>query len=81
MQKVFNLKEEAEEYFSKHYPRASKGEIDKQASDWQNKIDSGKDLVKFFEERVGDVSGKKILDVGFGSGGIAIAFSLAGAEM
>jgi ubiquinone/menaquinone biosynthesis C-methylase UbiE len=47
--------------------------------DWKHKVESGKSLVKFFEERVGTVRGKTILDVGFGSGGICIAFNLSGA--
>ena len=74
-----DLKKEAEIYFKSHYPRASRKEIDKQIEDWQNKIESGKKLAEFFIERVGKIRGKKILDIGFGSGGIAIAFSQAGA--
>ena len=76
-----NIKEEAQKYFTKHYPLASPQEIDKQVEDWQNKISSGKALVSFFRERVGAIGNKRILDVGFGSGGIAIAFNRAGAEM
>jgi len=79
MNQKINIKEEAEKYFTKHYPLASGKEIEKQVEDWENKIDSGKALVNFFKERVGDVSGKKVLDVGFGSGGIAIAFNQADA--
>jgi len=81
MQKEINIKEEAQKYFTKHYPLASEEEINKQIEDWQNKIDSSKNLVSFFIERVGEVENKRILDVGFGSGGIAIAFNHAGAEM
>lgn len=76
-----NLKEEAQKYFESHYPRASKKEIEKQVLDWRDKISSGKSLVEFFKDRVGPIDGKKILDVGFGSGGITIAFSRAGAIM
>lgn len=75
------IKEEAIKYFTKHYPLASKKEIDKQVEDWVNKVSTSKSLVKFFIERVGNVQGKKILDVGFGSGGVAIAFNQAGAEV
>jgi ubiquinone/menaquinone biosynthesis C-methylase UbiE len=79
MNQQIKIKEEAQKYFRMHYPLASQKEIDKQVEDWQNKISSGKSLVSFFKERVGDIPGKKVLDVGFGSGGIAIAFNLAGA--
>ena len=79
MNQVINIKEEAQKYFTKHYPRASRKEIDKQVLDWQNKISSSEKLVEFFIERVGPILGKKILDVGFGSGGVGIAFSQAGA--
>ena len=79
MTEELNIKEEAQKYFTKHYPRASKKEIDKQIEDWQNKVVSSKSLVNFFLERVGPVVNKKILDVGFGSGGVAIAFNQAGA--
>src|SRR3989344_1122900 len=80
MKEEFNIHEEAEKYFRKHYPRASEREIEKQVEDWENKINSGKSLVTFFEERVGKVADKKILDVGFGSGGIVVSFNRAGAE-
>jgi len=38
-------------------------------------------LIEFFLDRLGTVKDKRILDVGFGSGGIAIAFNRAGAIM
>ncbi|TSC70627.1 MAG: methyl transferase [Parcubacteria group bacterium Gr01-1014_46] len=76
--KPFNLEEEATKYFTKHYPEASDEEIAKQVLDWKNKISVGSKIVDFFKERIGNVSGKKILDVGFGSGGIVISFGLAG---
>ena len=73
------IEEEARGYFTKHYPKASQKEIEKQIEDWQNKISSSAKLVEFFTERVGRVKDKKILDVGFGSGGVGIAFAKAGA--
>lgn len=76
-----NIEAEALKYFTKNYPLASKNEIKKQVEDWQNKIKSSKSLVSFFKKRVGDIENKKILDVGFGNGGVAIAFNKAGAEM
>ncbi len=75
----FNIGEEAKRYFTTHYPRASNKEIEKQIEDWVDKVAAGRGLVKFFEQRVGNVSGRKVLDVGFGSGGVAIAFNQAGA--
>jgi len=77
--KEMNINEEAKKYFTKHYPLASKKEIDKQVDDWVNKVSSSRSLVKFFKERVGEVKNKNILDVGFGSGGVAVAFNQAGA--
>lgn len=79
MNQEINIKEEAIKYFTKNYPLASKNEIDKQVDDWENKINSGMSLTRFFSDRVGDIKDKNILDVGFGSGGIAIAFNQAGA--
>jgi ubiquinone/menaquinone biosynthesis C-methylase UbiE len=73
------IEEEALNFYKKHHPLASQAELDKEIKDWQKKVSSSKGLVSFFNERVGDVKGKTILDVGFGSGGIAAAFSLAGA--
>jgi len=79
--KEINIRKEAVKYFTKHYPLASSKEIDKQVEDWQGKINVGQSLVKFFEERVGSIRAKKVLDVGFGSGGIVIAFNLADAAV
>src|SRR3989338_2358543 len=73
------IKQEAIKYFTSHYPLASQKEIDKQVEDWENKSRSAESLLKFFEERVGFVRGKKVMDVGFGSGGISMAFAKAGA--
>jgi ubiquinone/menaquinone biosynthesis C-methylase UbiE len=81
MNQQIDIKTEARRYFTKHYPLASRKEIDKQVEDWQNKVTFSRSLVSFFEERVGKVNGKKILDVGFGSGGIATAFHRVGAEV
>lgn len=78
MNQKIEIQEEARKYFTKHYPLASKSEIDKQVEDWVNKASVSKSLVDFFIQRVGEVKNKKILDVGFGSGGIVIAFSQAG---
>jgi len=81
MNQKINIKQIAQEYFTKYYPSASKIEIKKQVEDWENKINAGKSLVNFFIDRVGPIQNKKILDIGFGSGGVAIAFQHAGANM
>jgi len=81
MKQIAEIEEEARNYFTKHYPLASKKEIDKQIEDWQNKVNVSKSLVNFFSERVGKIQNKRILDVGFGSGGVSVAFSQAGAEV
>lgn len=73
------IEEEALKFYKKHHPFASQKELDKEIKDWQNKVSSSQGLVKFFIERVGEVRGKTILDVGFGSGGVAAAFNLTGA--
>lgn len=65
----------------KRFGRASISEKEKIIKDWVNKIPHSQALVKDFKERVGDPSGKKILDVGFGNGGVSIAFAMAGAKM
>lgn len=65
----------------KRFGRASLPEKEKIVRDWVNKIPDSQALVKDFKERVGDPSGKKILDAGFGNGGVSIAFAMAGAEM
>src|SRR5581483_11897881 len=71
--------QQVREYFRKRYPLASKKEIDKQINDWLNKEKASEALVKFFIDRVGEVKGRKLLDVGFGSGGVSVAFAKAGA--
>jgi len=71
----------AREHIYKRFVRASASEKEKIINDWVNKISDSQALVKDFRERVGDPSGKKILDVGFGNGGVSIAFAMAGARM
>ena len=76
-----SIKEIAEGFFRAHYPNASSAEIEKQVKDWENKIPASRELVKFFQSRVGQIEGKKVLDVGFGSGGVAIALAEAGGKV
>lgn len=78
---TFFIDKVAREYVERRFPRASKTEKEKIIVDWANKVEDSKALVKDFEERVGKVAGKKILDAGSGSGGVSIAFALAGADV
>ncbi len=77
----FFIESVAKEYMRKRFALASVSEKEKVVKDWVNKIADSQALVKDFKERVGDPSGKKILDVGSGNGGVSIAFAMAGAKM
>jgi len=78
---TFSIEPIAREYVYRRFKLASVPEKEKIIKDWANKIEDSKLLVRDFEERVGEVKGKKILDVGSGPGGVSIAFALAGADM
>lgn len=78
---TFSIEPIAREYVYRRFSRASLPEKEKIIKDWVNKIKDSKALVSDFEERVGLVLGKKILDVGSGPGGVSIAFALAGADV
>lgn len=54
-------------------------EREKLVRDWMKKGDVAKDVVEDFNARAGDVHGKKVLDIGFGSGLYSVAFARAGA--
>src|SRR3989344_2705717 len=77
----FLIESIAREYVYRRFTRASTAEKEKIINDWMNKINDSKALVEDFKDRVGSPSGKKILDVGSGPGGVSIAFALSGAEM
>lgn len=81
MNQDIEIEKEALMFYKKHHPRASQAELDKEIKDWQKKISTSRAFVEFYTERVGDVRDKKVLDVGFGSGGVATAFNLAGATV
>jgi len=78
---TFSIEPIAREYVYRRFKLASVPEKEKIIKDWANKIEDSKLLVRDFEERVGKVQRKKILDVGSGPGGVSIAFALAGADM
>ncbi len=72
----------AEEYMTKRFPRATEVERVKIIRDWDNKIDTAKNIVADFSARTGQpVSGLSVLDAGAGNGGMSIGFAEAGAQM
>jgi ubiquinone/menaquinone biosynthesis C-methylase UbiE len=77
----FSIEKIAKDYIYRRYPNASVLEKEKYVTDWRNKIRDSKALVEDFKKRVGEPSGKKVLDAGCGNGGISIAFAMAGAEV
>lgn len=77
----FSIERAAKDYIYRRFPNASVVEKEKYVKDWTNKINDSLALVEDFKQRVGEVKGKKVLDVGCGNGGIAIAFAMNGAEV
>ncbi len=55
-------------------------EREKLVRDWMQKEEVAKHVVEDVRERAGEVRGKKVLDIGFGSGMYSVAFAKAGAE-
>lgn len=78
---TFKIDDVAREYVYQRFPSASIPEKEKIIRDWVNKMNDSKHLVADFTARVGSPTGKKILDVGCGNGGLSIAFWMAGAKV
>ncbi len=78
---TFSIESVAREYIYRRYPKASTAEKEKIVRNWEKKMTDSKALVNDFKKRVGDVRGKKIIDLGSGNGCISIAFALDGAEV
>lgn len=55
-------------------------EREKLVRDWVQKGDVAERVVEDVRQRAGEVRGKKVLDIGFGSGLYSVAFARAGAE-
>src|SRR3989338_7163398 len=55
-------------------------EREKLVRDWVQKGDVAERVVEDVRQRAGEVRGKKILDIGFGSGLYSVAFARSGAE-
>ena len=62
-------------------PHGSVYEKQKLLEDWLDKEHAAEDIVIDFKKRVGNPSGKCILDLGFGNGITLVTFAKAGAEM
>ncbi len=78
---TFKIDNVASEYIYRRYPKASTSEKEKIVRNWERKMVDSKSLVEDFKKRVGDVRGKKIIDLGAGNGCISIAFALSGADV
>lgn len=78
---TFSIQSVAREYVYTRFPQASEPEKEKIVKDWEKKMINAQSLVVDFKKRVGDVRGKKIIDLGCGNGCISIAFALEGAEV
>src|SRR3989338_8126623 len=55
-------------------------EREKLVRDWEKKGDVAEQVVGDLTRRAGDPSGKRLLDIGFGSGMYSIAFAKSGAD-
>lgn len=77
---TFSIEQIARNYVFERFPKASLPEKEKIIRDWINKMNDSKHLVSDFKQRVGDPTGKRILDAGCGNGGLSIAFWMAGAK-
>jgi ubiquinone/menaquinone biosynthesis C-methylase UbiE len=78
---TFSIESVAKEYIYRRYPKASIPEKEKIVKNWEKKMTDAQSLVNDFKKRVGEVRGKKIIDLGSGNGCISIAFALAGADV
>lgn len=76
-----DVRQRAESYLSSCKEYSDSYEHEKLVRDWEKKGEVAKNVVGDFTRRAGDPRGKKVLDIGFGNGEYAIAFSRAGAEV
>ncbi|MEK7106899.1 MAG: class I SAM-dependent methyltransferase [Patescibacteria group bacterium] len=71
---------QAEKYLSTCDEYTDPYEHEKLVRDWVKKGDVAERVVEDVRQRAGEVRGKRILDIGFGSGLYSVAFARAGAE-
>ena len=81
MSEVLKKRNNVDLYLEQCLPRASAWEVKKIQNDWDNKERAAEGLYADFVKRVGDPSGKNILEVGFGSGLQVVVFSQKGARV
>jgi len=75
------FEQRARAHIEEALPQGSVYEKQKLLEDWLDKEHAAEDIVIDFRKRVGDPSGKCILDLGFGNGITLATFAKAGAKM
>lgn len=80
LQAMSSFESRARAYTKAALPRASDYEHEKFVGDWLKKGKNAAAFVADFKRQVGDPSGRKILDVGFGNGLMLAAFARSGAK-
>lgn len=68
-------------YIEKCHAYTAPYEREKIKEDWLNKVKNTESLLPDFYRRAGNPQGKRVLEIGFGSGLQAVVFAKAGAEM
>jgi SAM-dependent methyltransferase len=72
------LRRSAEGYWRGRLPRAHPREIEKLVRDWQQKPATGRSLAALAGAVLGDLTGRRTLDIGCGCGAISVALARAG---
>lgn len=75
------IRKQAERYIERCHAYTAPYEREKIKEDWLNKVKNTESLLPDFYRRAGDPRGKRVLEIGFGSGLQAVVFAKAGAEM
>lgn len=76
-----NIEEKAREYVNETFAGSSAWDRDRLVKDWLSKERKTKGLIADFEKRVGNIKGKRLLEIGFGSGIQLLVFGREGAEV
>src|SRR6185369_4647803 len=71
----------ARSYVERALPHGSIAEKQKLVDDWLDKEHAATDILIDFKKRVGDPTGKRVLDLGFGNGITLATFAQAGVRM
>ncbi len=75
------IRAQAERYIEECHAYTAPYEREKIKRDWQGKVRKTESLLNDFRKRAGDIAGKEILEIGFGSGLQAVVFARAGAHV